>query len=106
VKLDVARLCLDCEEIHDAQQCPSCGSEAFGFLTRWVPAAAEPVRHRRPPEPPARAEAYRRLLSGEPRRPSTGRLLARGALGLAAFGLAGWIWRASRRHEHDPHAGD
>ena len=41
MRLDEARLCLDCEEIHDNQECPSCGSEAFAFLTRWVkPASA------------------------------------------------------------------
>ncbi len=41
-----ARLCLDCEEVHDAQQCPVCASETFTFMTRWVPA---PERRERAP---------------------------------------------------------
>ena len=36
MRLDDARLCLDCEEIHEEQECPACGSEAFAFLTRWI----------------------------------------------------------------------
>jgi pterin-4a-carbinolamine dehydratase len=44
MRLDDARLCLDCEEIHEEQECPSCGSEAFAFLTR-VALHAEKVDH-------------------------------------------------------------
>ena len=36
MRLMNARLCLDCEEVHDEQHCPICGSESFAFLTRWV----------------------------------------------------------------------
>jgi hypothetical protein len=37
MQLRVARVCLDCEEVHDAAQCPVCASETFAFLNRWVP---------------------------------------------------------------------
>ena len=38
MQLRNARLCLDCEEMHEEQQCPICASESFVYLTRWVPA--------------------------------------------------------------------
>jgi len=31
MQLKVARVCLDCEEIHDSQQCPVCASETFAY---------------------------------------------------------------------------
>ncbi len=37
MKLRDARLCLDCEELHADEQCPHCASEAFAFVTRWIP---------------------------------------------------------------------
>jgi hypothetical protein len=40
MRLAVARLCLNCEEVHEGDRCPVCGSETFAFLKRWVPAAA------------------------------------------------------------------
>jgi hypothetical protein len=36
MQLRRARVCLDCEEVHDAQSCPVCASEAFAFLSNWV----------------------------------------------------------------------
>ena len=104
MNLDEARLCLDCEEVHEDQVCPSCGSEAFAYLTRWVQPSSERARERHP-EPPAtrpeartreQLEAYRQLLSDAPPR-SKGGLVAKGAIGLAALGLAGWAWRAAGR---------
>ena len=47
MQLRIARLCLDCDELHDAQQCPVCTSETFAYITRWVPA---PERRKRPRE--------------------------------------------------------
>jgi hypothetical protein len=36
-----ARLCLDCDTVFDEQRCPSCSSESYFPLTRWVrPAVA------------------------------------------------------------------
>jgi hypothetical protein len=91
MQLRVARLCLDCEEVHESQQCPVCASESFAFLTRWVPV---PERRQRPratttPE----AEIYSQLTTAPARRASKGRLLKTGLVGLTAVGLAGWWWR-------------
>ena len=98
MRLMNSRLCLDCEEVHDQQHCPICSSESFAFLTRWVTpsdtvaAATEPApRAIRPPDPVDRREqvdAYRQILNPTPVPPKRGRLVARGALGLALLGVA------------------
>jgi len=91
MQLHVARLCLDCEEVHDAQVCPRCTSETFAYLSRWIQAPERRARPRpqaeaevpelpRPPAPPP-----------EPAAASPGRWLRRGAL-LAALGVGSWIW--------------
>jgi hypothetical protein len=96
MQLRTARVCMDCEEVHDAQQCPVCASETFAYLTRWVPA---PERRQRPrPTELANRETvdtYREMLTPQP---SSGwSLIRRGALGLAIFGVAGWIWQRNTR---------
>lgn len=113
MKLDVARLCLDCEEVHELQHCPACGSEAFAFLTRWIEPSVEPKpdgRRQRPRAPEAQAvteqvETYRQLLDGQPRPRRTG-LVTKGMLGLAAFSLAGWAWRNASRGQGLKPAGE
>jgi hypothetical protein len=37
MQLRVARLCLDCEELHVAASCPVCASERYAFLSTWLP---------------------------------------------------------------------
>jgi hypothetical protein len=93
MKLRTSRLCLDCEEIHDAQQCPACASESFAYLTRWVPVAASAEEPR--PAPGRDAAVYKRLLVANAVRPKAVRLLKRGAVGLAAISMARWLWRQS-----------
>jgi hypothetical protein len=103
MRLMNARLCLDCEEVHEAQHCPICSSESFAFMTRWVTpsdtVAAEPSpRTTRPPDPVDRREqvdAYRQILNPTSPAPKRGRLVARGALGLALLGVARMVWRAT-----------
>ena len=34
--LENARLCLDCDTVFDESRCPSCDSETFFPLSRWV----------------------------------------------------------------------
>ncbi len=114
MRLMNARLCLDCEEVHEEQHCPTCSSESFAFLTRWVtptdiaaeppPSASASPRTTRPPDPVGRREqverreqvdAYRQILNPVQPPPKHGRLVARGALGLALLGVARMVWRAT-----------
>jgi hypothetical protein len=89
VQLQVARLCLDCEEVHDEYRCPACASDQFSYLTRWVPGRDRPKRPRPKPAPPPEADVYRQLIHGEAAPPRRGRLVTRALMGLgAAAGLA------------------
>ena len=109
MRLMNARLCLDCEEVHDQQHCPTCSSESFAFLTRWVTpsdtvtAEASP-RTNRPPDVVDRREqlerreqvdAYRQILNPPPPSAKRNKMVARGALGLALLGVARLLWRAA-----------
>ena len=98
MQLRSARLCLDCDEVHDAQQCPQCASETFAFITRWVPVperADQPIK--RPGtqklSSPETLGAYREMLLPQAGHGGKWRTIRRGAVGLALFGIAGWLWR-------------
>lgn len=93
MRLHDARLCLDCDEVHQDGVCPVCGSESFTYISRWVPLPDE-QRPTRPASTPE-AEIYRELLADEPAERKR-RGLRGGLLGLTALGLAGWAWRSSR----------
>jgi len=101
MQLRVARVCLDCEEIHDAQQCPVCGAESFAFISRWVPAPERRARAR-PTLRDNHAETYRQLLATDRAQPARTRWLKRGAFGLAAVAVARWMW--GRRSTRDASA--
>ena len=47
MQLRVARLCLDCEELHTDNACPRCASESYAFLSNWLQ-VEERRRWRRP----------------------------------------------------------
>jgi predicted nucleic acid-binding Zn-ribbon protein len=91
MQLHVARLCLDCNEVHDAQDCPRCGSEAFAYLSRWVPAPERRLQTRASSSP--EAEVYRELIEPASSTTRRGRLLKRGAVGISVLAVAGWLWR-------------
>ena len=59
MQLKVARLCLDCDEVHTSSHCPVCASEAFAYLTRWIPAPERRMRPRQTTSP--EADLYRQL---------------------------------------------
>lgn len=81
MQLGRARLCLDCEELHEEQQCPVCASETFAYLTRWVP-----TREARPqPSPPAPLALSK-----------TQKAVGFGIAGLGLLGLAQWIAKGRR----------
>jgi len=50
MQLRVARLCLDCEELHAENRCPRCASERYAFLSTWLP-SDERRRWRKPSSP-------------------------------------------------------
>jgi hypothetical protein len=102
MRLAVARLCLDCEEVHDGDRCPVCGSETFAFLKRWVPPAAlaegnpRARQNVRPSGSPEQLKTYQQLLEPD-RLPSRKRsLIASGALGLAILGAARLVWHLGK----------
>jgi hypothetical protein len=89
MQLHVARLCLDCQEVHDARTCPRCTSESFALLSRWIPAPERRAKPRPTADRDA-VEAYRQLLA--PEEPRSHPWLKGGAL-LAVLGVSGWLWR-------------
>jgi hypothetical protein len=102
MQLRSARLCLDCDEVHDAQQCPQCASETFAFITRWVPIPDRPdrpVKRSRAQEvaSPDTLGAYQEMLLPQQQQGGKWRTVRRGAMGLALFGIAGWLWRHNSR---------
>ena len=106
MQLRSARLCLDCDEVHDAQQCPVCTSESFAFITRWVPVPDRTDRGAQRPRIPETSNpetlgAYREMLQPEQNMSGKWRVLGRSAVGLALFGVAGWLWRQNNRPAAD-----
>ena len=58
MQLRVARLCLDCEELHADKRCPRCASASYAFLTQWVP-CEERRRHKRTRAPGRSTRRFR-----------------------------------------------
>jgi hypothetical protein len=83
MQLRTARLCLDCEEIHEAQECPVCLSEAFVYLMRWVP-----VEERRTRRLPSATKVM-------PEKTGVGRWVQRGVMGLAVMAASRWLLQAT-----------
>jgi hypothetical protein len=102
MQLRDARLCADCDEVHDAQQCPHCASERFSYLSRWVPLPAERVRPR--PTSSPEAEVYRQLINpqGSPSSASPRGMwrMKHGVMSVAAVGVLGWLWQSATRARH------
>jgi hypothetical protein len=96
MQLRTARLCLDCEEIHDQLSCPVCSSESFAYITRWIPRTESTTRQRTPASHET-ADTYRELIDPAPPTSDKRRWAKRGAVGVAlgAIGLASWVWRQS-----------
>jgi hypothetical protein len=103
MQLRDARLCADCDEVHDAQQCPHCASERFSYLSRWVPLPEERIRSR--PTTSPEAEIYRQLISPETAGNSRG-FWRSSLMSVAAAGVLGWLWQsANRARDHKPPPG-
>jgi hypothetical protein len=96
MNLITARLCLDCNEVHDQPQCPICASSAFAYMTRWVPTPERRIRARATTS--ADAEVYRRLVGeGKP----IAKAVKAGVLGVTAVGVLGWLWKTAGRAARD-----
>jgi predicted nucleic acid-binding Zn-ribbon protein len=110
MQLRNARLCLDCDEVHEESHCPVCASESFAFIKRWVPASERRGRPA-PPEPEGThretVKTYKEILAAsgnEGSRLSAWQLVRGGAVSLALLGAAGWLWRrnAPQRQNASP----
>jgi hypothetical protein len=97
MQLREARLCANCDEVHDEPYCPHCTSDQFHYLTRWVPLPEERMRPR-PTTSPA-AEAYRQLINPAEKgaKPRMGSIVKRGVVGLTAVSVFGLLWRSAAR---------
>ncbi len=105
MQLNDARLCLDCQEIHEADRCPVCTSEAFGFITRWIKIDAAPTRvspHEKSAGRTSKVETYREILNLTPQRSTAARWLRKGGLVVAAGYLARWGWQIAAHHNRPP----
>ncbi len=103
MQLRTARLCLDCEEIHDRQRCPVCASETFTYITRWIPAPERRTRTRA--QTSEVATALRRVSAEQPPSRRGARVLNRAAVGLTAIGIIGWLWgRRAKERPKEPEA--
>lgn len=92
MKLNNARLCLDCDEVHDEGHCPSCASESFAFIKRWVTTPEARARAAVDNESRTeRAATYRALLEANHDTSMTRKLVRGGVVGLAVLGAAGWL---------------
>jgi hypothetical protein len=86
MQLNLARVCLDCEEVHDGQQCPVCASESFAYVSRWVP-RLDPRPVKPAPRPIARPSRTQSIVFGG------------GVVSLLAYGLMHWKRRAKEQVE-------
>jgi len=83
MQLRNARLCLDCEELHEEQHCPVCASESFAFLAKWIPVDERRLSQRPRPRPAAPEGASR------PRK----RWIAGGLAGVALIAASRWFMK-------------
>jgi hypothetical protein len=103
MQLHVARLCLDCQEVHADARCPMCASASFVPLSRWIP----PQERRGPSRQQGdeTTEAYRQLLAPEAEAVHS-KWPKRAAVLLATVTVGGWLWRQMPRTPPDGGAGN
>lgn len=89
MQLRTARVCLDCEEIHEEQACPVCLSEAFVYLTRWVPTEERRIRR------------FPTAVNVRPQASGPARWVKRGMLGLAVLAAGRWVWQSRGQAPRD-----
>ncbi len=62
MQLRVARLCLDCEELHVDNRCPRCASARYAFLSNWLPSEERRRWRRARTETPQAARGVRGFI--------------------------------------------
>ena len=62
MQLENARLCLDCDTVFDEPRCPSCSSESFFPLSRWVRPHTVSATPERPASPARKAARNTSLI--------------------------------------------
>ena len=87
MQLRVARVCTDCEEVHESAQCPVCASENFAFLNQWVPSDERRALMR------TEASSHRSSRSAQ------NILLGAGVLGGIGYVLNRWLITAREKVE-------
>jgi hypothetical protein len=99
--LGVARLCLDCHEVHEYERCPACTSEAFAFISRWIKlddaGPRTPAPRDNTSESVEKINTYREILQPGVNRSRAGRWLRNGSLLVVAGYVARWGWHAAKR---------
>jgi hypothetical protein len=93
MQLRNTRLCLDCEELHEEQQCPICASESFAYLSRWIPS-----------EERRRATRVRRMEAQAAVPPAKKTWIAGGLAGVALFAASRWLFRNGAAEGERPRA--
>ena len=103
--LGVARLCLDCHEVHESERCPACTSEAFAFISRWIKlenaAPSAPVQRNNTSAAVEKIDTYRQILQPAASDSRTSRWLRNGGLLIAAGYVARWGWQVASRRTRD-----
>jgi hypothetical protein len=99
MQLHVARLCLDCQEVHAEAHCPVCTSASFAPLSRWIPAQERRIRPRGTTD--EAADALKRLLESKPTQ-ARSKWPGRTAAVVATLGIGGWLWRRATRPRPSP----
>lgn len=95
MQLRAARLCLDCDEVHDEFRCPQCASDEFTYISRWVPLLPERRPRSRPMRvPPPELEVYREIARGPGTSAPKGRRWVKALAGLGAASVAGLFFGA------------
>ena len=103
--LGVARLCLDCHEVHEGDRCPACTSEAFAYITRWIKlegtTLGTPLQRHNTSAEVEKIDTYRQILQPTQSGSRAGKWLRNGSLLVAVGYVARWGWQIASRHTRD-----
>ena len=91
--LENARLCMDCDTVFDGPLCPSCSSETYFPLSRWIRPSLEEVRPK-PEKQPLPLQGTVAQLNAQGNAKNRGAAARNASLVLAGGGLAYAMWRA------------